>query len=1181
MQGFKSFADKVIIELEQGITAVVGPNGSGKSNISDAIRWVLGEQSIKTLRGSKMEDVIFSGTEHRKPLNFAEVSLILDNSSKILPIDYTEVSITRRIFRSGDSEYYINKTSCRLKDIHELFMDTGLGRDGYSIIGQGRIDEILSSKSEDRRNIFEEASGIMKYKSRKNESERKLEATKQNLLRINDIIVELEYQLEPLKEQSDKAKKYLELAENLKILDINLFIENYNKLKDKLEGVSKQYSEIEETFMSYNQKMEETDQSYNVFIEQNKELENDILSINQKIFELEKAAEKVNSEINLANQKIINCDANKDRIQKEINTLQEKKLLLDEDLKKRNEKKVELDNIVAEVNNSISDKEIKLAEANKLLEESINQIEDLKSDIIEKHNNISGKKSQINSINVLVDNFSNRKQQVSSEVLELKVECSTKEEHRTNLEKSIADLKKQISDMRKSINESFNKKEAIEKELNNNTSEMDRLKGLINSKTSRYSLLCDLDKEYEGFNKSVKSILQECKKSATLSSGVHGALVQLINVSKKFEVAIDVALGGALQNIVTDDEKSAQKIIEFLKKNGLGRATFLPLTSVKPKNFEGLEAQLTGLEGFIGIASNLVQYDKKYSNIISNLLGKVLVIDNMKNGISAAKKYNYTFKIVTLEGEVLNPGGSIAGGSQNRTTSLLSRSREIEELSNEVKQLTKQLDDVTEKNGNYNNMLKQVLIEIEEAENTKREKELSLVASETELEQCKNHIERIVERLNVLELEDKQLSEQQEHALREIELLNGEINELMNQIEEISQKTTLNQDKYKNDIAARDELYDSLTQDKINASGISQELVSVNENIERITEEINSIIGQTQDSNGLIKIEESSIKEQEQIIIEKKKQLEEYELVKDGCVTELNNKTGQKSEMDIQVQNLQKMWKEYNSALNVISDEKSKLQVKIAKYEMEIESLQNRIWEEYELTYSKCLEYKKDISGFGNPNKAINDIKAQISSLGTINVSAIEDYIRVKERFEFLSKQRFDLEEAEKVLRKVINEMVQIMKKQFAEQFEIINNNFNEVFKELFGGGRAHLKLMDSENVLECGIEIEAQPPGKKLQSLMLLSGGERALTAIAILFAILKVRPTPFCVCDEIEAALDDVNVFRFAEYIKKFADRTQFLVITHRKGTMEVADSIYGVTMQEHGVSRLVSVKLSEQAS
>ena len=1178
VQGFKSFADKISLEFEQGIIAIVGPNGSGKSNVSDAIRWVLGEQSAKTLRGAKMEDIIFAGTESRKALNFAEVSIIMDNSDNSLPVDYSEVNITRRLFRSGDSEYYINKSSCRLKDVHELFMDTGVGRDGYSVIGQGRIDEILSSKSEDRRNIFEEASGIMKYKTRKGESERKLEATKQNLLRIDDIISELSMQIEPLREQSEKAKKHLELAGQLKNLDVNLFIINYNKLNEKLQIAKVQYAEIENALKEHNSKLIGVDESQGKLAVDNKNLENEILSINQSIFEVEKAIEKINADISVANEKNLNYQSNKERVFKENEGHKEKIVSFEIELEQRNLKHNQLLTLINEINSKVQEKDEELQKIIKKLDKSVDEIECLKSEIIERHNEISNRKSAVGNINVMYENIKGRRGQISQEIETINAERLLISEQRLKHENLVSEIKLKTENTLKQIEKDNKERIELERQQKENVIELDKLKSLISAKSSRHSLLRDMDREYEGFNKSVKSVLQSCERNSSLGKGVHGALVQLISVPKKYETAIDVALGGALQNIVTDDEDSAKKIIEYLKANNLGRATFLPISSVKARGFDALKSQLSGHSGVLGVGSDLIEFDKKYAGILGNLLGKVLVVDNISNAVSIAKKYNYSFKIVTLEGEVLNPGGAISGGSVNRTTNLISRSREIEELSKEIEGLNLKLEQLNKKQSEEIKKFEIIRLELEKLGVEQKNNELTIAAHEAELKQFKEQIEKIVERIRILEIEKNQLNEHEFQALGEIELLNSQIEETMAQIAGMSEESTLNQGKYKKDIELRDEITASLTEEKVKISGLNQEMLSAQENIDRINIEVNEIKLVIEDNNKMIEFLELEMSIQNEIINNKNNRLDEQGKSKQKYSESLETKSVQKAKSEAQIERLQKDWKDFNYALNAITDEKNKLEIKIAKLEMEFETLQNRIWDEYELTYNRCLELKQDISYMENPSKVISDIKSQINSLGSVNEAAIEEYVNVKKRHDFLTNQKADLEDAEKSLRKVINDMVAIMKKQFIEQLEIINHNFNEVFKELFGGGRAHLKLSNLEDVLECGIDIEAQPPGKKLQNLSLLSGGERALTAIAILFAMLKVRPTPFCVLDEIEAALDDANVYRFADYIKKFSSKTQFLIITHRKGTMEMADILYGVTMQEHGISRLVSVKLSE---
>ncbi|AEY65984.1 chromosome segregation protein SMC [Clostridium sp. BNL1100] len=1183
IQGFKSFADKISLDFNSGITAVVGPNGSGKSNIGDAVRWVLGEQSAKTLRGSKMEDVIFAGTEHRKPVGFAEVSLTIDNDDNYLPVSYSEVTITRRVYRSGESEYYINKTSCRLKDIHELFLDTGIGRDGYSIIGQGRVDEILSTKSEDRRLIFEEASGIMKYKVRKQDAERKLDLTEQNLVRITDIINELESQLEPLREQSEAAKKYLTLRESLKELEVNVYLNNIDKLKEKIKEYENQFKDIRDNIEAEERRLRSITTQNQQKTELLKNLDEQITEARGKFYIIEANLEKNSSEVKLKNEKINSLDGNIVRLNEETSEISSKLELLNTEEKNRQKKIEYLNGQYNDFSKKLEKYQSELDGILSTLDESERHIEMLKSGIMDKLDIQSDKRTQINNIKNHIENMRKRQNSIGTEIYSLKLEKDKDNMKKEDLIESIRNTSTLIKHSSEKINELNNEKT----ELKGTLSELEKQHGIIRTdiqvKTSRHKMLKDMENSMEGYSRSVKEVMTACKQSPDLGKGIHGTIAQLVEVDKKYETAIEMTLGSALQNIVTSSEDAAKKAIEFLKRNRVGRATFLPITSVKGKRLDdNTLRRLENCQGFCGVASDLVTSDPAYNGIVLNLLGRVVVTENLDSGISIARKFGYTFRIVTLEGDILSTSGSMSGGSSDhRSSGILSRSREISELENIIEGLKK--DEI--KYGVKINDVRQMLLEIDtefnEHNNKLRDNELIKTRDENHLQMIEDNLKKTDAKIGMLINEKDQMAKQEQETLLEQQKYEAELEAIETDISETKSIIAEHQEKFKADQTVRDDLHQEITDFKISVNSITESIQSVTENLDRIKGEREALT-------------RSHTRKQEEI----NKANTEIELLKqeinglDNSTRKLQDeKTGKTLEIDRLVEEKKVLEEEStdfieklnatNKTIHLLHEEYNRIDIKKAKAEAEMKSIQDRMWDEYELTYSNAVELKKEIENISEAQRNISEYRAQIKALGPVNVSSIDEYIKTKERFEFMSVQKNDMEQAKDKLHKIIYEMVQVMKKQFVEQFKLINENFGIVYKELFGGGRAELIISDEDNVLESGIEIEVQPPGKKLQNMMLLSGGERAFTAIALLFAILRLKPTPFCLLDEIEAALDDANVYRFGEYLKKYSQNTQFIMVTHRKGTMESADTMYGVTMQEHGVSKVVSMKMGEMAS
>lgn len=1172
MQGFKSFADKTVLEFKPGITTVIGPNGSGKSNISDAIRWVLGEQSMKSLRGAKSEDIIFAGTQARKSLGFAEVSIVIDNNDNKLPIEYSEVTVTRKIYRSGETGYFINKVPCRLKDILELFMDTGIGKDGYSIIGQGKIDEILSNKSEDRRHIFEEAAGIVKYRTRKQESEKKLEQTKLNLLRINDILAEIEANIEPLKLQSDKAKQFLDLREELKSIEVGLFIYNINTYKEKLEQLVKDEDIITSQKEAEDGKMEALQASKEELRQVVDDITAQIENMQNIGFESSNKIEKINSEIGISNERIQNNTANKQRLEAEILEVKNRIEELKEEQKQKLEKKTNLTSNKEKFEKELAEKEAELAELSKKLSAKELEIEGKKQivqDNIDKKYELA---AEINTQDVNYENLEKRKKQLKNEIDSVISELDSTRYGKNEISKGFYDIESKRNIAVENLEKSVQAKEQNMQKLKQYEEEISKLTYTQRMKQARHQFLIETEKEKEGYNKTVKSLLVACDKDSSLNKGIHGVLANLISVEKEYETAIEMCLGQALQNVVTSTEQDAKKMIEYLRSNSLGRASFLPIASVQGKKLD----KLTKMDGVIGIASDLVKCKKEYEQIILSLLGRTVVVEDMDTAIALAKKDKYSFRIVTLKGDIISSSGSISGGSvQTKTVNILGRSREIEDLEKELKKLEKQIADKTAEKEEYASSIGDSIEETAKLEKELQEIEIiyatekqKMVAVEENITRLENRLAKLKEEVTQTEKqkeENRLLKEQKE---TEIQTLTQQIEELNKVIEEFALNNKDNQ-KY------IDDLNFDITNLKISVTSFDESESSIEEMVERISQDIKNNEQSIENKNqNILAINEENTK-LEQTITEYNAQIEQIkqEVTNSGTkVEELKQERIAKNEKLVNTENeIQSQF----STLESLKEQIIKLDVKKTKLEQDLQQVVESLWNEYELTPNSTEEYQKP-NNVSTAQKQVNSLRNKIKDLGSINIDSIEEYKKTKERYDFMSEQRLDLENTASKLRKIIGDMTTTMQNQFKEKFELINKNFNEVFTELFNGGKAELILENEENILECGIDIRVQPPGKKLQNMMLLSGGEKAFTAIALLFAILKINPAPFCILDEIEAALDDVNVYRFAEYLKKFCKQTQFLVITHRKGTMEAGDSVYGVTMEENGISKLLSIKL-----
>lgn len=1176
IQGFKSFADRIVLNFNKGLTSVVGPNGSGKSNIADAVRWVLGEQSVKTLRGSKMEDVIFAGTQYRKPLGFAYVSMTIDNSDNSLPVDFTEVTVSRRIYRSGESEYYINKTPCRLKDIQELFMNTGVGREGYSIIGQGRIDEILSSKSEERRLVFEEAAGITKYKARKKEAEKKLENTKQNLLRIGDILTELESQLGPLAQQAEVARRYIDLSNELKGIEVSLFLDTIDKLKVRMDEIESQAQTIREQIDDENRRIENIKNKNRSKNEHLETLKAELEKLRLSIHALDTDIEKKEGYIRLCEEKISHLTSNNENFGQDIESIKERIKQIESEIEKKQKRLVSLNRDEAHFTELLNEANKKMSEILARLDEGDRLIEEAKQAIMDKQDELSDAKINFNNLKNDADNCIQVQKRLQEDIRQSVLEKDREAIKKEELEEGLKKTRENIASSKKVLDELERKKAETEKSYQELKNSYEQIRREAGSLESRRKVLTDMIEKMEGYSNSVRTVVHAAHENGL--RGIHGVLAQLITVDKRFETAIEVSLGGALQNIVTDDEYSAKTAIEYLKRNHLGRVTFLPITSIKPRALEpNILSEVRAMKGFEGIASDKINCDSKYDDIILNLLGRTVIVDNMDSGIAMARRFSYSFRIVTLDGEILNAGGSITGGSTgSKSSSLIGRNRVIKELEEELAVLASKQRETNDKVLALESELKSINSDMEKEQKALSELELVRLRDENHVASINDNMRKLSARIDMLKQQDIEIAKQLEDIKAESERETARITAVEDEIKALKDKIQAHNIRNRDEQAKRDELHADINDYRVSVNSIAESKQNVNEQIAHLEEEKKEIVANL-----------SRREAEKKRNIEKINDLKaEIEGIQDKIARLKEEKTGKELKTDGLNDEIRVLEEElsgmldrvtaHNETIVKLQEEQGRLEARKAKMESELETVQNRLWDEYGLTYGNALSIRQEIQNTRAVQTRINEIKNEIRELGPVNVAAIEDYSKTKERYSFMKTQHDDLVNSQEKLEKVIQDITRIMKKQFVEQFELINKNFNQVFKELFEGGYAEVQLADTENVLESNIDIIVQPPGKKLQNMMLLSGGERAMVAIALIFAILKMRPAPFYILDEIEASLDDANVYRYAEYIKRYTDKLQFIAITHRKGTIEAADILYGVTMQEHGVSKVVSMRM-----
>ena len=1174
VQGFKSFANKIVFDFHNGITGIVGPNGSGKSNVADAVRWVLGEQRVKQLRGGNMQDVIFSGTELRKPLSYATVSITMDNEDHHLPIDYNEVTITRKLYRSGESEYLINGNVCRLKDINEMLYDTGIGKEGYSIIGQGQIDKILSGKPEERRELFDEAAGIVKFKRRKNMSVKKLEEERQNLLRVTDILSELEKQIGPLQKQSEVAKEYLKKKESLKTYDINMFLLETSRLKAEIASLDEKIQITKDELDATTAQYENTKTEYEAIEVQTDEMDASLERAKRQLNETTLLKQQLEGQIEVLKEQINTARMNDEH-------LAQRTIAIVAELEEREKSLEILATEKAELQTQINEKN---AEQMKVQEELIRiqtriaelagEVENGKNNLIELLNNRSSTRAKIQKYDTMMEQIQVRKSELNQRLISAESEAVEYDEAILQYENELKEVSSTIIGYVDETKKFESEIERLQATISEKSEELRVGQTSYHREESRLESLKNMTERYDGYGNSIRKVME--KKDD--EKGIHGVVADIIKVDKAYEIAIETALGGSIQNIVTEDEDTAKRMIQYLKQNKFGRATFLPLTAISTNG--GLkQSDALKEKGVVGVASDLVKVDAKYDRLAEHLLNRTLVVKHIDDGIALAKKYKQSLRMVTLEGELINPGGAMTGGAFKNSSNLLSRRREVEELEKRVVELKRRIEELErviehckEERTGYYAKIEEIKAELQKAyvvQNTAKMNMDQMIAKKSEakelvkqihlegteldaqIEEIKDNHESIQVELEVSEKLEQELNTNSELSQKELEEMRELESKQMQETEHVHLSYASFEQKLQFMVENETRIFDEISKFKEELSALDESKGDASEEIKAKEEEITNI--------------HQTIADSKELFVEIEAEIQKYVAEKE----ELNKKH---KEFLAKREELSKHMAELDKELFRLNSRRE-------GYEEASEKHINYMWEEYELTYSSAMEIRdENLTDLAFMKKEIQRLKSEIKALGSVNVNAIEDYKNVSERYEFLKTQHDDLIEAEATLIKIIEELDAAMRKQFKESFEQINIEFDKVFRQLFGGGKGTLELIEDEDILEAGIRVIAQPPGKKLQNMMQLSGGEKALTAISLLFAIQNLKPSPFCLLDEIEAALDDSNVDRFAKYLHKLTKHTQFIVITHRKGTMTAADRLYGITMQEKGVSALVSVDLLE---
>ena len=1173
--GFKSFADRTVVVFDEGITGIVGPNGSGKSNLSDAVRWVLGEQSAKALRGGKMEDVIFNGTQKRKRMGYCEVSLVFDNEDHALAVDYTEVMITRRVYRSGEGEYYINKSACRLKDIVELFRDTGVGKEGYSIIGQGRIDEILSQKSEDRRGVFEEAAGIVKYRTRKEESEKRLANMRDNLSRVEDIIAELEGQLEPLEKASETARRYLNLRDELRVLECSAFVLRSDRAKERIAEAEQLLTGLKEAIASEEKRADELSAQREKANEGAQKLENEVTAAHDAVLELTRETEAREGELGVLRAEINRMEKDVLALSQEEDVKRARSAALDEEIAKNERDALANRTKIIELTRELGQKEEALQAAQEEARQAEEKLEAHKSAIIDAMNRLSDVRTSEVRLSTMRKELERRGEEADAQKEELAQTAD-------RMDEQMAQAAEELEQARRGEAEKTEIEQKIEQEAQETAQKIAVVRqalsdanGQKQAASSRLRVLREMERDYAGYQQAVKQVLLHARGNA----GVRGVVATLMRVPRQLERAVEAVLGGALQNVVTTDEYIARDMIAYLRQNKLGRATFLPMTTISGRTLSQQERQVLTMPGCVGVASELIGFDEQYRGIVENLLGRTVIAENLDAGIEIMRRGRHAFRLVTLEGDVMHSGGSMTGGSSaSRMTSLLSREREIKEHEKLLAELEEKLADYARR--------------IERGEAVRQEIKQRRAQAFEEIRQAQIDVSVAQERVRTLTVQREEHRAQQDRC----ELLRTQIAQNLAQIdsqlagardtqageqktnEEMNKQTAALSDALYEKREALDALRETTQNLRVTLAACERDANALNQDGARMRREQSAVgiqIGEAHENREALTLRhQQSMQQLARDAAEQQTCAQRLEAAQQNLAARQNARNeGQET-----IRQLTQEIDSLRETLAMDMDKCHKAELVLGRTQSELEQMQQRIWDDYELTYAGAKEYLAEPFDMAGSDKRAGDIRREIRAMGPVNVTAMEDYRACRERYDDLASQRDDLVKAQSDLLGIIDSLQKQMEKQFLENFRLLQQYLSETFVKLFGGGKAELRLMDEKDVLGCGIEIVAQPPGKKLQMLSLLSGGERALTAIAILFAMLRLKPTPFCFLDEIEAALDDGNISTFADYLRDFSKDTQFVVVTHRKGTMERCDGLYGVAMEEKGVSKMLSVELKD---
>ena len=1174
VQGFKSFAQKINFEFHNGITGIVGPNGSGKSNVGDAVRWVLGEQSAKQLRGGNMQDVIFSGTETRKPLSFASVAITLDNSDHKLPVEFNEVTVTRRLYRSGESEYLINGSACRLKDINEMFYDTGIGKEGYSIIGQGQIDRILSGKPEERRELFDEAAGIVKFKRRKNTTIKKLQDEQANLVRVTDILSELTRQLGPLERQSETARIYLAKRDTLRELDVNSFLlEN--------EQSARELKELEDKNVRASEELEENQEAYEQTKVEYDRLEEELEQLNSQMDQLREETQnkairrqQLDGEIKVLREQILAGTQNEEHYRSRLKTIESDVKERQESLETQEEEKSQLHAAVTVARKRQGDEEERLQNIQAQIEECTQAVENGKNEIIELLNSRATTRGKAQRFDTMMEQIDIRKAGISQRQLHLKTEEAKQLTELEKAKEKFQGITSLIQEMNQECQRLDGEVHKITEELKKQNNQMEIGQSAYHREASRLESLKNITERYDGYGNSIRRVMEQKDRVP----GIRGVVADLIQVNKEYEIAIETALGGSIQNIVTDNEQTAKQMIEFLKKNRFGRATFLPLNSINTKSgFNQREALKE--PGVIGLASELVTTGTEYAGLATYLLGRVLVVDHIDHAIAIARKYRHSLRMVTIEGESFSPGGSMSGGSFKNNSNLLGRRREIEELESSVKALKSDMDKMQrdiDDNRSRRNVMRDTIADFQEK---LRQQYVAQNTAKMNINQVESRIREIQEGYGDIQREQLEIRRQIEEAKADHNKIAEELKASQQDEKELETFIQTRQGELEEWKQQEQEVSRKLEALRLEASTALQKESFAKETLERLNHEIETLCQEEEEIHETLKLGSEENEKKRQSVENLEAVITTLAEEENTARTQLESWQRIKEEKNTSHKAFFEKRDELSGKISLLDKECYRLKSQIEKLEEHREAQISYLWNEYEITPNSALQYKKEeFTNLGAMKKEIAQVKDEIRKLGNVNVNAIEEYKEISERHTFLSAQYEDLKTAEAQLENIIKELDEGMRRQFTEKFQDIQREFDKAFKELFGGGKGTLELEEDVDILEAGIRIISQPPGKKLQNMMQLSGGEKALTAIALLFAIQNLKPSPFCLLDEIEAALDDSNVGRFAGYLQKLTKNTQFIIITHRRGTMNAADRLYGITMQEKGVSTLVSVDLVE---